>query len=237
MKRLYLAAILLFGSSLLAQEPMPPAPPEPTPVLEIKGAKQGQRDDFLDFEAVGEPDKCTYRWLVLPRGIVKQRQEGDKLTIVGKPGKYTLLLSVSTGEVESAAEIDFEIVEGVKPNPGPDPPGPNPPTPTVTKLRVIYIEETKDATQTRAKWLSDAALLKYFDDENKSYVAVDKDVRNQAGQIPREIAPALERVKAKGIALPAFVIENHDTNEIIADGTLKGSTPAQHLAYLKGVAP
>ncbi len=143
----FITIVVLVVSSVVAygQEPAPapaPSPPvprvlvpavEPTPALSIEGPTEGIVNDFNDFTAMGHPEKCTFTWHVLPRDHKAKIRLSDKqnsLTLVGPPGKYSLLLVVSDG---TAAQSDWH--EFTIPGDIPTPPGPPRPPVVVKTLR------------------------------------------------------------------------------------------------------
>jgi len=111
--------------------PQPPAP-TPTPVLSIEGPTEGKRDDFNDLTVIGHPADCTFDWFVVPfdhKLSLRESEKGKVLTIVGPPGQYILIVSVSNGSAKQSAKHLLTIPGDV-----PVPPGPNPP-PAVKTLR------------------------------------------------------------------------------------------------------
>lgn len=111
------------------------------------------------------------------------------------------------------------------PSPGPEPKPDPPPPPPITKLfGVIIVEETKDRTPQQAA-VQDA-IHKACDGKKLQWARLDKDVVDENGKPPADMAAWL--AKAKGKTLPYLILVGE--NGIVA---WEGTQPATEAAALE----
>jgi hypothetical protein len=100
--------------------------------------------------------------------------------------------------------------------PGPDPPvppGPDPPVPPVPikqSLAVVVIEETASRPAWLARILASPTFFAYLNEHKHSWRLLDKDVTDENGRVPPELAPWLDL--AKGQTLPFVVLATRKAN-------------------------
>lgn len=124
------SSVVAYGQD--TSTPQPPAP-TPTPALSIEGPAEGKRDGFNDLTVIGHPADCTFDWLVFPfdhKLNLRESEKGKVLTVVGPPGQYMLIVSVSNGSAKQNAKHLLTIPGDV-----PTPPGPPRPPVVVKTLR------------------------------------------------------------------------------------------------------
>jgi hypothetical protein len=120
------------------------------------------------------------------------------------------------------------VVGGEQPKPKPDP---NPvPPPVSGKLRVVIVEETKDATIARGRLVGSTELFKYMADQNIRWRIVDKDGRDAGGMLPNDVKTYVEDAASR--TLPwMYVVDS--TGKLQFEGT--PPAPAEVLTLLKKI--
>ena len=112
------------------------------------------------------------------------------------------------------------------------PPIPDPtptPTPTASKMWIVVIEETANATQARGLFFADKALKARIDEKGHHFALADKDVKDAKGNVPSDLAPWLTR--ASGKTLPHLFLIAPD-GATLYSGELP-MTPGMLLALIQ----
>lgn len=120
---------------------------------------------------------------------------------------------------------------------GTTPPGPQPPVPPVPppvpsgKLWLLSINETQTQTPDQAAVLGSKAVNDWLAAKDWAWRKIDKDVVDQNGQVPADLAPWVQRGKdwvAKGNKWPYLIV--HDAQGVSA---YEGALPATEAAMLE----
>lgn len=133
------------------------------------------------------------------------------------------------GFVTKFASVSFSIGD----SPGPVPPGPTPappePIPAPTqKLRIVVIEETADATGSRAGFFKNAALKARMDTHGHFLRVMDKDLVDETGTQPAWAKAYIDRAAGR---LP-FIILTDMQGKLIAEQSMAGMTPEAVVQFL-----
>lgn len=113
--------------------------------------------------------------------------------------------------------------------PKPDPPKPDPPKPS--KAWLIIVEETANATTTRARIMGDIVLQTYIRNKGWSVRVTDQNAVDENGKTPADLAPYIDR--SKGKSLPQMYLVDQDGRVLIEEAL--PPSPADILVALKKV--
>lgn len=143
---------------------------------------------------------------------------------------FKIFCYTAAGDLPSQPVIILILVQNQRvippPPPNPDPPTPNPP---LNKGWLIIIEETANATTTRAKLLSDIALQTYLKEKAWTVRISDQNAVDEFGNVTTDLAPYIER--SKGKTLPQMYLVDQAGNVRLE--TSLPASPADVLQVLK----
>ena len=206
------------------------------------------------LEIVGSPDTIIFKFRALKSGkfiVAFVTASGDEPSIVETvitatgespqpkppdPGPLPIPpqdLKPITDKLSQLAErlasvltvldgLESRIAKLEKQEPGPKPPEPIPVV--ATKLWIIIIEETADATTARAALFKSKELKSALDKGHRLRV-FDKDTVDGEGKQPPWMRSYLDH--ASGKALPYLILANQTTGKLLDEGSIKGKTPAE----------
>ena len=193
----------------------------------------------LPFSVLAPPDnpqKTLFFWTVPPGAEVVDN--GAELKVIRFAGNHLFQCRVVTWTPDGFQQetyqlrIRFQSPEPIPPPPPPVPPEPpEPPTPEVKTLWLVVVEETADAKEDRAAWLTYAPLVDYFKAKKHRFRVIDKDVKGPDGQPPRELQPYIAAAQVG--PLPFLFLVN-ESGDVLYRGGLP-STPADLLSLVKKV--
>lgn len=211
--------------------------------LRVVGETKVERDKMARLQADGAPVGSAIVWDVDKEDLVDIEEMGSRFIFTGPPGVYKVkcrALSVQDGRtivqtvrvtVTVTGKSDPIPPPPVPPNPGPTPPPP-PPVPVVVKtLWILVVEETGEASSERGAFFGDKDLQARVRDKGHRYRVTDKDVRDAKGNVPKDLAPWLE--KAKGKKLPQLFLISQD-GDVLYEGNMV-ATPKDLIALMAKV--
>jgi hypothetical protein len=185
-------------------------------VLQIAGPSQVEAGDLAVFRF--EPADVPVVWSVLPESAKERFLEvllpDGKRALVFSSGRPMQVVIVAAGYVGGQVYLTFHsFINGsnspTPPNPGPGPsPNPDDPKPPrpVPPFILLWIEETTERTAAQAQAQNDLAIRQALQRAGWQLRVVDKDIRNEKGEPPSDLAPWIE--KAVKLGLPRlFVID------------------------------
>lgn len=166
-------------------------------------------------------DDAALIWDFDKEDLIDVEEEGNRLLFTGPPGTYKLKCrAVRVKDSKASVEtvrVTVVIGKGVPPKPDPDiKPTPDP-VPVVGSIWILVIEETSMASDSRGRFFSNAALAARLKAKSHKYRVVDKDVVGPDGRPPRDLAPWLEKAKAK--TLPALWLIN-SAGDVLFEGDM-----------------
>jgi len=184
--------------------------------LQIVGPSQVEAGDLAVFRF--EPGDTPVVWSVIPEAAKERFLEvllpDGKRALVFSSGRPMQVVIVAAGYVGGQVYLAFHsFINGshspTPPNPGPGPPpnpdDPKPPRPTPPFI-LLWIEETTERTAAQAQAQNDSAIRQALQRAGWQLRVVDKDIKNERGETPADLASWIER--AVKLGLPRlFVID------------------------------
>lgn len=119
---------------------------------------------------------------------------------------------------------EFKAPFTPEPNPQPNPKPDPQPNPQPGPKTVLWIEETSDRTPSQAAAVIDAQIRAALQAAKWSLRVVDKDVVDETGKPPADLAPYIESAKAAGLPR-VFILQ--DVRELYA-----GAAPSSVSSFL-----
>jgi hypothetical protein len=167
---------------------------------------------------------------VLPDGVDSAADTTGRTValVFPTPGTYRIVAITSLNDELAKAELTIRVAGG----PGPVPPAPQPdpkPKPGAKLWGVVVVEETADASATRAAFFLDAALSQHLRANHLKWRVADIHTTDKDGQPPKDLAPYLAR--AKGQTLPR-VYAVTETGEMVFEGAVP-ATAGELVSLLK----
>lgn len=171
--------------------------------------------------------------------VVVQTSAGPATGVVlpAADGQSYLVLSLSVPGGNLAIPYVIAPYGAVPPGPGPSPgPGPGPsPTPVPgAKLYVLIVTETSQQTPEQAAVINSKAADEYLKAKSWQRRVADKDVVDENGKVPADLAAWLDKAKAwnaGGGKWPYLNIAD-GSGAVVYEGPLP-ATEAEYLALLK----
>lgn len=172
--------------------------------------------------------------------VIVQTSAGPATGVVlpAADGQSYLVLSLSVPGGNLA--IPFVVAPyGTVPTPGPGPspgpgPGPSPVPVPGAKLYVLIVTETAQQTPEQAAVINSKAADEYLKAKSWPRRVADKDVKDEAGNVPTDLAAWIDKAKAwqaGGGKWPYLNIAD-GSGAVVYEGALP-STEAEYVALLK----
>lgn len=167
--------------------------------------KTGPRDVSGKFwDGSGDDEDRTYPgpYIAVVKGINKGPSGKVDLSVVPDGYKLSKADFLAGKSTIAGRSIQVEGVGPLPPGPGPIPPDPVPdPSPVIVQQPLwglVIVEETATAAEGRGLIMASGLLAKTLSDHSWKWRVVDKDVINQQGQVPADVAPYVADAKQKG---------------------------------------
>lgn len=187
-----------------------------------------QSQPYTLIDATATPGMNGYLWILkLPNGtesteIRRTGPNGDTICFTGPPGKLTLEVIATTANCVPLRAVAHPVI-GEAPAPNPQP-GPSP----EKVAAVVVVIESSQQTPDQAAVILDTKWRDYLRGLKVPFRVVDPDVKDQAGDVPSDLAPALTAAKATPGHDCCFVFEG---GNVICKPL--PATPAAMLALFK----
>jgi hypothetical protein len=184
--------------------------------LQIVGPSQVEVGDLAVFRF--EPADVPVAWGVLPEAARERCLEvllpDGKRALVFSSGRPMQVTIIAAAYVHGQVYLTFHsFLNGsnspTPPNPGPGPsPNPDDPKPPrpVPPFILLWIEETTERTAAQAQAQNDMEIRQALQRAGWQFRVVDKDIRNEKGETPGDLAPWIEKAIKSGLPR-LFVID------------------------------
>lgn len=194
----------------------------------IVGPTEVQPGDLAVFRVADVPTGQKGIWRVWPKSAEGQAlpvllPEGGTALVFASRTPQTLVVLYAYSTSDGATLLLHECRNGQAPGPGPQPtppgpgpspgptppgpvppgpspPGPVPPTPSpIAPKTIFWIEESEDRTPGQAEAISDKPSREAIKTANWRFRVIDKDVRDEAGQVPSDLKQVIEEAVRRGL--------------------------------------
>lgn len=193
----------------------------------IVGPQEVAPGDLAIFRVAAVPAATKGVWRLWPKAAEAQAlpvvlPDGGTALVFASRTPQTVVVLYAYGTNDGATLLLHECrngqAPGPGPTPGPSPPGPTPPGPTppgpvpptpspIAAKSIFWIEESEERTPGHAEAIADKASRDAIKTAGWRFRVVDKDVRDEAGQVPGDLKQVIEEAVRRGLP-QVYVIDS-----------------------------